>query len=146
MIYKLPLVLISLLWYSSLNAQKPPVFATEDGAIKGFDPVAYFIDSAAIKGYDSLDYNWQGAVWKFSSEENRKKFIADPTAYAPAYGGYCAFGVSGNYKAPTSPEAWSIVDGKLYLNYNKQVQANWKKDVLNRIATAEKNWPALKDK
>jgi hypothetical protein len=146
MINKFSLFLITMLLYISVSAQKPAIFSTEEGAIKGYDPVAYFNDSAAVKGLDSFSYEWQNATWKFSSAANRKKFIADPVAYAPAYGGYCAFGVSGNYKAPVSADAWSIVNGKLYLNYNKQVQANWKKDVVNRIALAEKNWPALKDK
>ncbi|HXB44544.1 MAG TPA: YHS domain-containing (seleno)protein, partial [Puia sp.] len=70
----------------------------------------------------------------------------NPAKYAPQYGGYCAYGLTGNHKAPTEPDAWTIIDGKLYLNYNKEVQGIWNKKQKEYISTADKNWPALKNK
>jgi hypothetical protein len=82
-------------------------------------------------------------TWRFSSAANRDLFAADPAKYAPQFGGYCAWAVSNNHTAQIDPQAWKIVDGKLYLNYSKGVQARWSKDIPARISAGEKNWPAL---
>ena len=124
-------------------AQKPEIFSTGEGAVNGYDVVAYFRQNEAVKGSDSLSYNWQNAKWKFSSQSNLDSFRNNPTRFAPRYGGYCAYGVSGNYKAPTSPDAWTIVNNALYLNYNKTVQVSWKKEMDQRIRDADKNWQTL---
>ncbi|MEL7173254.1 MAG: YHS domain-containing (seleno)protein, partial [Pseudomonadota bacterium] len=84
-----------------------------------------------------------GATWRFSSAENRDLFVENPEKYAPQYGGYCAWAVAQGYTAATDPEAWAIVDDKLYLNYNKSVQAKWEKDVPGHIASADGNWPTV---
>lgn len=124
-------------------AGEAPVFSTEEGAIRGYDPVAYFTVGKPVRGKDQFTTKWQGATFKFSSAENLALFKAEPTAYAPQYGGYCAFAVSKGATAGTVPDAWSIVDGKLYLNYSLNVRNRWSKDVPGNIKAADRNWPAV---
>ncbi len=115
-------------------------------ALKGYDAVAYFAVDSAVKGDAKYSYVWNGAKWLFSSEENMKKFEADPEAYAPQFGGYCSYAVSEGYTADGDPEAWKVVDGKLYLNYNQQVKNTWEKDEAVRIDNGRKNWQEFKSK
>lgn len=124
-------------------AGKPPVFSTADGAIRGYDPVAYFTLGAPTRGSDAYTTNWQGATWKFVSVENRDRFIADPEAFAPQYGGYCAYAVSHGATAKTEADAWSIVDGKLYLNYNGRVHWRWGQSSASHISSADSKWPTV---
>ncbi len=124
-------------------AQKSPVFVTDAGAIRGYDPVAYFTQSKPVKGTPELKYAWKGADWHFASKENLDAFKADPEKYAPQYGGYCAYGTSSGYKAPTEAGAWTIVDNKLYLNYNRKVKETWSKDTPGYIKKADANWPQV---
>jgi hypothetical protein len=112
-------------------------------AIKGYDPVAYFTRSAPVKGSPNFTLNWMDATWRFSSAENRDEFAKDPEKYAPQYGGYCAYGVSKGHAVSIDPEAWKIVDGKLYLNYSKSVQKTWLGDIPGNIDQANRNWPKL---
>ncbi|MGF1459825.1 MAG: YHS domain-containing (seleno)protein [Leptolyngbyaceae cyanobacterium] len=119
------------------------VFVADDAAIAGADPVAYFTESAYVPGQPEFAYEWSGATWHFASAENRDAFANDPTAYAPAYGGFCAWAVSQGYTAPIDPEAWKIVDNKLYLNYDQRIQARWAQDIPKHIAQADSNWPAV---
>ena len=86
---------------------------------------------------------WHGATWRFASAAHRDQFVADPEKFAPQFGGYCAWAVSQNKTAGIDPEAWKIVDGKLYLNYSKDIQAKWEQDVPGNIGKAEANWPKL---
>ena len=126
------------------HAAKAKVFATGAAiAIRGYDPVAYFDDDRAVKGSPEHAAQWNGAVWHFASAENKTRFEADPERYAPQYGGYCAWAVSQGYTAPTDPDAFSIVDGKLYLNYSKRVRATWSKDVTGNIERGNANWPGV---
>lgn len=116
----------------------------EDGiAIRGADPVAYFTDAAHVSGSDEFTHNWQGVTWKFASAENRDRFAADPDAYAPQYGGFCAYAVSQGTTASIEPDSWKIVEGKLYLNYNKKIQTRWEKDIPGYITAANQNWPGV---
>jgi hypothetical protein len=124
-------------------AQKPEIYADRAGAIRGYDPVAYFTESRPIKGSDEHVYEWKGARWRFSSAANRERFAAAPEKYAPQYGGYCAYGVAQNYAVSIDPQAWTIVDGKLYLNYSKSVRESWNKDIPSYIRKADANWPAV---
>lgn len=135
-------VLISL---SSLG-QNGTTFSYSGKAIRGYDPIAYFTEGKPVKGNDSLVYKWDNATWHFASQKNLELFKSAPQQYAPQYGGYCAYGLSNGYKAPTDPNAWTIVNGKLYLNYNLAVSTEWKKDRERRIEKADKNWPVIKDK
>lgn len=132
-----------LLLAAPVFAQKSAVFITKAGAIGGYDPVAYFTESKPVKGTAALKYNWQGADWHFASRQNLDAFKADPEKYAPQYGGYCAYGTSQGYKAPTEPDAWTLVNDKLYLNYNQKVKETWSKDQAGYIKKADANWPAV---
>lgn len=117
---------------------------TEDGiAVDGTDVVAYFTEGKPAAGAKDITHDWMGATWRFASEDNRAAFAADPVAYAPQYGGYCAYAVSEGYTASTVPEAWRIVDGKLYLNYSRRIQKRWAKDIPGRIKAADANWPKV---
>src|SRR5262245_14173420 len=124
---------------------KPPVFTgfSPKLALDGHDPVAYFSTARPAKGTAEHSLTWNGATWRFASAENKAAFEKEPAKYAPQYGGYCAWAVSEGYTAKGDPAVWRIVDGKLYLNYNASVQKNWEKDIPDRIAKGDKNWPAV---
>lgn len=114
----------------------------KDGlALRGYDPVAYFTDGKPVKGSPEYKADYKGSSFAFASQAHRDLFVADPAKYAPQYGGFCAFGTAGGYKAAIDPAAFTIVDGKLYLNYNSGVQKQWSRDVPGFIAKADKNWP-----
>ncbi|MGH6932362.1 MAG: YHS domain-containing (seleno)protein [Dongiaceae bacterium] len=113
-------------------------------AIQGYDPVAYFSEGSAVKGDAQYSAEWQGATWHFASAANRDAFVAAPESYAPQYGGWCAFGATEGYAAETDPaEAWTIVDGKLYLNWDKDVKSQWSQDIPGHLKKSESNWPAI---
>jgi hypothetical protein len=131
---------------AELLAKSPvePVNQTSTGiAIKGYDPVSYFVDSRSEKGSAQFTFRWMNAQWQFVSAANRDRFAAEPENYAPQFGGYCAWAVSKGYTADIDPNAWTIAGGKLYLNYNKSVQNMWLKERDTRIQAAEMNWPGL---
>lgn len=119
------------------------VFVTADGAIRGYDPVAYHTQSKPVPGLARITYQWSGATWRFASKVNRDLFVADPERYAPRYGGFCAYGTSQGYKVSTDPNAFAIVDGRLYLNYNKPVQTTWNRDRPGYIVKADQQWNVL---
>lgn len=112
-------------------------------AVSGYDTVAYFTQNKPVKGSDEFTTEYMGATWKFSSKENLELFKANPTKYAPQYGGYCAYAVANETTASGDPKSWDIVDGKLYLNYSKSVQELWQDDKANYIDQANKNWPEV---
>lgn len=140
----LRLTILVLFSITTAFAQKSEVFAPDGKAIHGYDPVAYFTASKPVPGDPKISYNYEGADWYFASETNRDAFKANPEKYAPQYGGYCAFGASKGYKAPTEADAWTIVDGKLYLNYNTKVRTEWNKDQPGYIKKADANWVNIK--
>lgn len=112
-------------------------------AIEGYDAVAYHTESRPVEGSADFEFDWMDATWLFASAENRELFAADPEKYAPAYGGFCAYGVSLGAKPGIDPEAWKIVDGTLYLNLNPDIQSRWAKDIPGNIAKADKIWPTI---
>ena len=112
-------------------------------AIRGADPVAYFTESQAVKGNAEFEHKWNGATWRFSSQENLDLFAANPEQYAPQYGGYCAKAVSEGNLASIDPESWKIVDEKLYLNYSPAVQQQWSQDIPGNIALGDGNWSGV---
>ncbi|MEQ8906997.1 YHS domain-containing (seleno)protein [Ekhidna sp.] len=126
-----------------VTAQKNPIYTSNDGAIKGYDPVAYFKKGEPVKGSESFKLEWKGAEWLFSSQENLEVFKAEPEKYAPQFGGYCAYAVGNGYTYESSPMTWRIVDGKLYLNYSKGIQKKWEAAQGELIKKAEENWPRL---
>src|SRR5215510_6742142 len=113
---------------SSVFAQQDEIYVNDGAAINGYDVVAYFKDGKPAKGTPKFSVSYKGANWLFANMENAEQFKSDPEKFEPQYGGYCAFGCSRGYKAKTSPDAWTIVDGKLYLNYNIDVRDTWNKD------------------
>lgn len=124
-------------------AQKPEIYSDRGGAIRGYDPVAYFTEARPVKGSEQFTHRWRGATWRFASAENRERFVAAPEKYAPQYGGYCAWAVANNYTASIDPQAWRLVDGRLYLNYSLAVRETWAKDIPGNIRKADANWPAV---
>ncbi len=121
-----------------------PVYSNIFGkAIKGYDPVAYFTEGKPVKGDGDYSFEWNGATWNFASAENLQAFSDNPEKYAPQYGGYCAWAVSQGYTAKIDPDAWTIHDGKLYLNYSKGVRSQWLQDVPGNVAKGDNNWPGL---
>lgn len=115
-------------------------------AIEGFDPVAYFTAHKPVEGNAAFEHEWMGATWRFASAEHRELFAKMPQKYAPQYGGYCAWAVSQGYTASIDPEAWRIVDGKLYLNYSKGIQQQWLGDIPGNIEKGDSNWPGIRAK
>lgn len=136
---------IAFLGIAQAKAQKSEIFAPGGKAIKGYDPVAFFTESKPVKGADSLSYQWKQATWLFASRKNLEAFKSDPDKYAPQYGGYCAYGLSQGHKAPTQTDTWTVVNDKLYFNYNSKVKELWVKDQQSLIKVADEKWPALKD-
>lgn len=135
--------LLTLVFATGTYAQETQYCSKEGTAIKGYDAVAYFLQQDAIEGSALFTLNWSGSKWKFISQANLDSFKMAPQKYAPQYGGYCAFGLSENHKSPTDPKAWTIVNNKLYLNYNPKVKEIWLKDTSGKIKAADSNWPAL---
>jgi YHS domain-containing protein len=115
-------------------------------AVKGFDTVAYFSAEKAIEGNPQFAFVWNGAKWYFSSVENLEKFKAAPERFAPQFGGYCSYAVSHGYTADADPQAWKIVDGRLYLNYNQQVREMWEREEPKLIEEGAKNWTEFQKK
>ncbi len=128
---------------STAIAQTAPVFNTDGVAIQGYDPVAYFTIGEPVEGDPAHTTEWNEATWQFANAEHKALFDADPEKYAPKYGGYCAYAVSKGYTANTVPEAWSIVDGALYLNYSTGVRRIWERDKAGYIASSDANWPEV---
>lgn len=125
-------------------AATPPVYMDRKGvAIDGSDAVAYFTDGKPVRGTTAFTHSWKGATWRFASAANRDTFAANPEAWAPQYGGYCAWAVSEGYTASTVPEAWKIVDGRLFLNYSRRFQRRWERDQDARIRAGDANWPSV---
>jgi len=114
-------------------------------AVSGYDAVAYFTEGKPVKGNKTYRMTYMGAEWRFSPAENLAMFRAAPENYAPQYGGYCSWAAGRGYLADGNPKNWRIVDGKLYLNYNDDVQQKWEQDIPGFIAKANKNYPQLVD-
>jgi hypothetical protein len=123
-----------------------PVYTKAGMALSGYDAVAYFSQAKALEGSGEFEHRWNGARWRFASAANRDAFARSPEKYAPQYGGYCAYAVARDYTAPTDPEAWKVVEGKLYLNYDKAVRTLWEKELPDAISRADRNWPGLQNR
>lgn len=119
---------------------------TNDVSIHGYDPVAYFTAGQPTHGSGRFTATYKNAIYQFSTEQNRDAFRANPSKYAPQFGGHCAMGVALNKKLDVDPTAWKILDGKLYLNLNKDVQTKWVQDIPGHLKTAESVWPTIKEK
>lgn len=128
---------------SRVFAEQPRFFTRNGAVIGGYDVVAYFTEGKPVMGDSAHSVMWQGGTWLFSTAQNRERFEMNPRAYAPQYGGYCAYAVARGYTAKVEPEAWRVVDDKLYLNYSRAVRALWAANIPGNIANGDENWPAV---
>jgi YHS domain-containing protein len=115
-------------------------------AVQGYDVVSYQTGKRPIKGNGNFTSDYQGATYLFSSKSNLTTFENNPAQYVPAYGGYCAFGVSVGKKFIGDPEVWRVIDGTLYLNLDAGIQDEWFKDIPGRIQSADKIWKDIEHK
>lgn len=137
--------LVLLLGTNAAWAADAPVYTGlfNRTAVGGYDPVAYFTENKPVKGSADFSLDYKGVQWRFASAANRDRFRANPEMYAPQYGGYCAWAVAQGSTASGDPLRWKIVDQKLYLNYDEDVQRKWEKDIPGFIQAADKNWPQV---
>lgn len=131
-----------------------PAFALDDAvstgifnntAIDGYDTVAYFTQGMPVQGDKTFTLLWRDANWYFADQENLDLFAQNPEMYAAQYGGYCAWAMAGGKTAGIDPDAWHIEDGKLYLNYNKNVQEDWLSTMETDIISGDENYPKITD-
>ncbi|MGL4281219.1 MAG: YHS domain-containing (seleno)protein [Albidovulum sp.] len=114
-------------------------------ALRGYDPVSYFAEGGPVPGAFDITAEYEGATYRFASQEHADMFKADPAKYLPQFGGYCAFGAAMGKKFDGDPTVWKVVDGKLYLNLAKPVQAKWDADQAGLISQAAMKWDGIKD-
>lgn len=126
-------------------AQKAPIYLKkgETAAVGGYDTVSYFAGAAPVKGSTQFSTQYQGATFLFSSKANLDAFKAEPAKYAPQYGGYCAYAVANGQTAAGDPLAYTLHNGKLYLNLNQSISTKWKKDIPGYVAKGDSNWPRV---
>ena len=136
---------LAALFVQGARAQKPEIFTgiVKGKAAGGYDVVAYFTQGKPVKGSPKFSMQWKGAAWDFSSAENLEKFRANPAAWAPQYGGHCAYGLAQGYLVKGDPLQWRIVDGRLFLNYSADVQSRWVKDIPGYVQASDKRWPDI---
>ena len=115
-------------------------------AVHGFDVVAYFTEGEPVQGDAQFAVVHKDATYRFASQANLEAFMANPDKFEPAYGGYCAYGVSVGAKFDGDPRYWKIVGGRLYLNLDAGIQQAWLKDIPGAIKKADANWPKLAGK
>jgi YHS domain-containing protein len=140
--FLLPLVLAMLCAITSV-AWAGEYFEKDGVAVRGHDPVAYFKDGKPARGSAEHRFVHKGSTFHFASKANRDAFAAEPERYAPQYGGFCAFGMASGYKAAIDPAAFTVREGKLYLNYSRDVQRQWSADIPGHLARADRHWPAV---
>lgn len=138
------LAFLVLLLVPAAFADEPEIYTGRNGlAVGGYDTVAYFSQGEPVKGSKDFTSDYKGATWRFSSQENLETFEADPGAFAPRYGGYCAWAMAMGNLAKANPKFWHIHKGALYLNINGSIQKKWLKDIPGFIAKADGNWPGI---
>ena len=115
-------------------------------ALGGYDPVAYFEVGRPVRGSGYHTATYEGATYLFASKDHQEMFQANPAKYAPRYGGYCAYGVAVGKKFFADPHRWKIVDGRLYLNLDRDIQDKWNQDIPGYIAKADSNWKDIENK
>ncbi len=135
------LLLASFPLHAAVDEVYTGFFSNE--AIKGYDAVAYFTEGKPVAGSHEFTLMYKGAEWKFASQAHLEMFKADPEAYAPQYGGYCAYAVANGETASAEPDLWTIHNGKLYLNYNRRINARWRENIEGFIEQADGNWPTI---
>ncbi len=141
-VHILSLILCGMALYA-VNASAGEFFERNGVAISGYDLVAYFDEERPVKGVPEFRAEFRGSTFQFISAAHRDAFAADPEKFSPQYGGYCAYGTAKGYKAKIDPEAFTVVQGKLYLNYSDAVQTRWLSDIPGYIEKADVNWPEV---
>lgn len=134
---------VAFLFATLAGAQAGEINSQNGIAIKGRDPVAYFREGRPVAGLPQFTADHKGATFLFASSANRDAFKASPDVYAPQYGGFCAYGTSRGYKADVDPDAFTVTDGKLYLNYSQKIKAEWSQDIPGYVAKANAQWPKV---
>jgi YHS domain-containing protein len=131
---------------SNLPAGEPVNVDSNGVAIQGYDPVAYFTDGRPVEGNPKLVATYNGAIYYFASAEHKTQFEKEPGKYAPRFGGFCAFGVTHGAIAPSSVDAFQIIDGQLVLQNSRDILKRWQEDSEGNLKKAEANWPWLVQK
>jgi hypothetical protein len=143
----IPLAVLAAMVPSTMAAAATPApevsVEADHLAARGYDVTAYFLQGKAVRGSKTHQLQYKGAIWQFASADALAKFKADPAAFEPQFGGYCAWAVSQGYIAPGDPEQWKIVDGKLYLNFNARAKELWEADQADAIKRGHSNWPVV---
>ncbi|WP_377190045.1 YHS domain-containing (seleno)protein [Ruegeria meonggei] len=129
---------------SAAQAQDMPVYFDTDGAaMGGYDAVSYFNGDGPVRGKPQYSVMWKGVEWHFSSAENRDRFESNPRAFAPQFGGYCAYAMAQGELISTDPTLWQVVDGRLYLTHSPEIEEMWSSDRAGFIRKAEEHWPVV---
>jgi YHS domain-containing protein len=138
-------LLFAALLPATAHADQAPVHTglLSNVAVGGYDPVAYFTDGRPVRGVAQFRVTHQGYEYRFASADHLATFRANPSRYVPQYGGYCAWAVANGYTAAGNPQNWRIVDGRLYLNYNDEIQTRWERDIPGFIRAGNANWPSV---
>lgn len=140
----LSMIVSFILMLLASNVEASEVFHKNDLAIDGYDLVGYFTETKPIKGMPEFRVEYHGSTFQFVSAVHRDTFTSHPEKFVPQYGGYCAYGMAKGYKASIDPTAFTIVEGKLYLNYSEGVRSRWLTDIPGNIRKADENWPEVK--
>ncbi len=130
--------------FTTFAHAEAPIFQTQQGALRGYDPVAYFTLGEPTKGKKEFRFEYLEATWYFANAEHLQLFKENPEKYAPQYGGYCAYAMSKGHFATTIPYAWTIHDDKLYMNYSIPVWNTWRKNIPGYLVKSDRNWQKLK--
>jgi YHS domain-containing protein len=139
-------MMLLLVMVCNVALADPPVFLNDKGvALQGYDAVAFFTVKKPTKGKASISAKYNDATYYFASAANRSAFEAEPAKYVPQYGGYCAYAASLGQKAPADSRQWTVLDGKLYLNYDARIQKQWTGDRAAAIEKADKLWDGIKN-
>jgi YHS domain-containing protein len=147
--YQMSGLLLAALLFVGAGVGAAPIDQNADAndvALHGRDPVAYFKAGTAMRGKSDITAVHDGVIYRFASATNRDAFRQDPARYVPQFGGFCAMGTAMGLKLDVDPQAWRVVDDKLYLNLNKDVQKKWLSDVPGNLSQANAKWPEIKDK
>ena len=141
------LIICSLIALSQLATFAADKSSMKDNtvAINGYDTVAYFTENRAVKGNSEYSYTWNEATWYFSKPENRDLFATNPERFAPQFRGHCAYGLAKGKLVAANPEEWTIVDGKLYMNYNRTFRDQWRQDKSAMVKKANENWAEVRN-
>ena len=137
------LLMLAMLTATATGVAGTLQYTTDNGAIDGYDPVSYFTEGQPERGAADITAEWNNTVWRFTSEEHRDAFVANPEKYAPQYGGFCALGMAHGSDVPTDPTAWTIWGDKLYLNMISEVSITWRYNPDRLIERANKKWKAI---